>query len=664
MSRCNVLLLGDSISLGYRNLLRQELSEYCKIMFPREQGKGITDLYRMIYEWDRDIVNGNRVNLVYWNAGLWDVVRIYGDNPQTSLETYIRYVKAMNYRLRKLYPEAKICFATTTAVMEDRYDWNFRRMNADIDLYNNECCKVIGDELDYIDDLHEISLSARDVDYRDATHFNYFFNKRICEHVCGVICTLLDEGIQRSKESYETMSERREDWLDKLRDSNSVRSKILIWGFNDVYKIHKTLMSEHLEILGIIDKDKRIQGIVLDGKNIVSPETAWESDASAIVSVLDDDESNNEISDFCLEHDMVYVHYRDLMIIIWSRYEKKMLDQVVLHDYRSEEDQEMVKYIGINIKENLCNLDCEYCYLSVNPKRRVEIVQQKNPHDPRYIRYCLRRERLGGSCLIGITGTGETMLADKIQEICMELLKEGHYLHIVTNGTCVKQISDLIERAGVYAKHIIFKLSFHYSQLKKRNLLEVFSNCVNRIEQSAASYTVELMPHDEIVDMIPEIQEYSLAHFGAYPHLTIGRDDRRKARLLTSSTAGEYFVKWSIFESPLFDLKRDYYLKEEEECQAGRLSCYIDLFSGKVSRCYFNENLGNIYLDDLKSFDFESVKNSCPIGYCYNCHIFAPLNILKDSDCASYTDVRDRTKADGSHWIKEDMRRFLSIKLQ
>ena len=48
---------------------------------------------------------------------------------------------------------------------------------------------------------------------------------------------------------------------------------------------------------------------------------------------------------------------------------------------------------------------------------------------------------------------------------------------------------------------------------------------------------------------------------------------------------------------------------------------------------------------------------------CFNCHVYAPFGILPMEDVPTYYTIRDRKKADGTNWIKDDMRRYLDVKL-
>lgn len=332
----------------------------------------------------------------------------------------------------------------------------------------------------------------------------------------------------------------------------------------------------------------------------------------------------------------------------------------VFEDSDPKEEAVMTKYIGIDVPAYGCNLNCSYCYLDRNQERKIQFP--KLNHSIKYIRNKLQKRNIGGSALIGICASGETLLADGIVELCVELLKEGHYIIIVTNATYSEGISKLIEAAGDYASHLMFKASFHYMELKKRNLLSKFADNITAIDQSKASFSIELMPHDELVEYIPAIMEYSYEFFGALPQLTIGRDEKNECKLLTKMSIEEYRKTWEVFKSEMFDLKMKYYMMHGTNCNAGRDSFFLEIDSGFMRRCLFADNLGNFY-DDNTSLDFERVGDNCPLKYCYNCHAYVTIGVLPDYPSPSLAIIRDRERLDGRHWLKKDMRRFLDIKL-
>lgn len=460
------------------------------------------------------------------------------------------------------------------------------------------------------------------------------------------------------------MSNSNEILTDLLNQLHTRKLNITAWGSGHVFMEYAELISKYCNILAVADINKEFSGTKIKNILCVTPDYIPPK-TELIVVTIDSTEATIDICQFCEANSYVVCTYSELLDYIWPLYEAKEISEYGfrLTDANPFEKFEMKKYIGISIPENTCNLDCGYCYLNLIPYRRSVDIRRKNPHSAQYIRWKLRREVLGGSCLIGLTGSGETFYADKFKEVCLELLKEGHYLHIVTNGLLTSRIVNLLKCAGEYARHIIFKLSFHYGELLKKNLLDAFVNTVKEIEKSAASYTIELMPCDELVPYIDDILDFSMKNFGAYPQLTIGRDENNDSKLLSKMSLEEFQKKWSKFDSNMLDTRIKLYMIKGKNCSAGEKSFFINLYTGRISRCVFSEQIGNLYTDGVENTCFYPVENDCPFKYCFNCHIYATIGILPIEGIPTYKEIRDREKTDGTHWIKEDMRRYLDIKL-
>ena len=94
------------------------------------------------------------------------------------------------------------------------------------------------------------------------------------------------------------------------------------------------------------------------------------------------------------------------------------------------------------IPNNTCNLQCKYCYISQFPDFMKKNYEFK--YSMEHIAKCLSAERLGGPCLINLTGEGETMLQKGIVELCRLLLEDGHYIEFVTNLTVTKVVDEFM----------------------------------------------------------------------------------------------------------------------------------------------------------------------------------------------------------------------------
>ena len=84
-----IILLGDSIRMGYDKYVKEALSGVAEVFYPLENCKYAENVLRFAHEWSKNGEWGEDVDLVHWNAGLWDVLELFGDEPLTTREYYI-----------------------------------------------------------------------------------------------------------------------------------------------------------------------------------------------------------------------------------------------------------------------------------------------------------------------------------------------------------------------------------------------------------------------------------------------------------------------------------------------------------------------------------------------------------------------------------------------
>lgn len=321
------------------------------------------------------------------------------------------------------------------------------------------------------------------------------------------------------------------------------------------------------------------------------------------------------------------------------------------------------RLILIHIPNKKCNLKCKYCYLSqVN---EWDVPREERKYSVEHIAKSLRKERLGGPCLINLTGDGETMLEPQIVYLCKLLLEEGHYIELVTNGTITRIVNEFMELPSTLLKHLEFKISYHYLELKEKNMTDQFWRNVERIQSSNCSFTLELMPNDQIVEYIDDIVKTCNEKVGALCHLTVGRADYCSTRdLLTEYTNEEYARIWSVFKSQMFDLKMKLLgVKRKEFCYAGDWTLYVNLYSGDASPCYAQPLDQNIFEFPDKPIIFQAVGCHCREPYCINGHAHISMGIIPEFNSPTYEQVRNRVRIDGTEWFNHDCKDFFSTKL-
>ena len=99
-----VLLLGDSIRVGYDKSVKKTLEGAVNVYFPKENCRFAAYLLRNVHTYQKLIPNGDEVALVHWNAGLWDCLRCFGEEPQ-SLDRFARMSQASQAEAMKFFVE-------------------------------------------------------------------------------------------------------------------------------------------------------------------------------------------------------------------------------------------------------------------------------------------------------------------------------------------------------------------------------------------------------------------------------------------------------------------------------------------------------------------------------------------------------------------------------
>ncbi len=309
-----------------------------------------------------------------------------------------------------------------------------------------------------------------------------------------------------------------------------------------------------------------------------------------------------------------------------------------------------------------CNLKCEYCYIS-----QVEAWEEPTPlqYSADYIAQCLSKERLGGVSLINLTGNGETMLQPDIVPLIGALLKEGHFVEVVTNGTITKHIKQVLEFPKEWLKRLFFKISFHYKELKRLNILDKFFQNIKAIHEAGASFTLELMAYDEIEKDIADIKKVCMDNVGAYCHATIGRNEKRKDKALLSAHSKEEFREiWSELDSPMTQFKLDVIgIKRKEFCYAGCWSLFVNMYTGESQPCYWQPYNQNIFTNPDEPIKFTPVGYTCTQPYCTNAHAHMCWGLIPELKTPKYSDMRNRVMSNGEEWLTKECKAFFDSKL-
>lgn len=323
----------------------------------------------------------------------------------------------------------------------------------------------------------------------------------------------------------------------------------------------------------------------------------------------------------------------------------------------------MKRFIDVHVPISACNLQCQYCYVTHEGNRNQYKTNFK--YDVNTIKKSLTQKRLGGVCHFNICGEGETLIPNEIIEITKAILQNGHYIMIVTNGTLTNRFEDFCKFPIELRKRLGFKFSLHYLELKRKDLLQKFTDNVKLIKEYGMSYSIEMTPTDELEEYKDEIKSFCLEKFGALCHLTIPRNmNSEKIELLSNHSIEEFYNIWKDFDSALFDFKYSLWGKKRNEyCYAGIWSGLLNIGTGDFSACYVGKIHQNIFENPKEKIKYIAIGSSCSLPHCYNGHSFLGLGDIPSINTTNYSLERDRITKDGEHWLNNDMREFLSHKL-
>ena len=205
MDMKKILLIGDSIRIGYDLYVKKSFENTAEVFYPNENCRFAQYILRYLHCWKEDL-GIDTVDAIHWNAGLWDTLKVYGDDCLTRIDTYVDTIERIQKRIEFLFPNAVSIFATSTPVLEDGFIKDFEmRYNADVERYNAAACDVLSKRGVVINDLYTLLKDVPENYHSDQTHFytadateliGSAVNGVLCDalHIDGTLLTLLDKA--------------------------------------------------------------------------------------------------------------------------------------------------------------------------------------------------------------------------------------------------------------------------------------------------------------------------------------------------------------------------------------------------------------------------------------------------------------------------------------
>jgi hypothetical protein len=169
-SKPGIFLIGDSIRMGYCKTVSEQLSDVANVFYPAENCRNTQNVITSLLAWSREFP-ADDIRLVQFNCGQWDAAHWNGDEePLTTPEEYRRNIRTIIRLLRRFFPNAKLVFATTTAMNPNGIVGVNPRTNEQIELYNQIATQVAKEANIAINDLNAITKTYTEDMFRDHCH--------------------------------------------------------------------------------------------------------------------------------------------------------------------------------------------------------------------------------------------------------------------------------------------------------------------------------------------------------------------------------------------------------------------------------------------------------------------------------------------------------------
>lgn len=154
----DVILIGDSIRMGYQAFVEKELEGEARVWGPRENGGTSANVLARLDEW----VLSRGADVLHLNCGLHDLRKEFGaDDPAVPLARYRANLEEIFTRVLG-DGGTTLIWAATTPVNEEWHHANkgFERFEADVEAYNRAALAVAERFGVPVNDLFDVVVRA------------------------------------------------------------------------------------------------------------------------------------------------------------------------------------------------------------------------------------------------------------------------------------------------------------------------------------------------------------------------------------------------------------------------------------------------------------------------------------------------------------------------
>lgn len=185
-----ILLIGDSIRMGYCEYVKDLLKDRAEVIYPSENCRSSQNIIINLLNWSH-LCDKEKVEIIHFNCGQWDAAHFnYDLTPLTSLSEYRKNLCAIVQQMKRIFPNAKLVFATTTP-MNPAYPQTINpRTTEDIIAYNDAAKQVMEEHGIAINDLFLFAENWGPEHYIDYCHMTEISYKCLGKQVSDFIKSL------------------------------------------------------------------------------------------------------------------------------------------------------------------------------------------------------------------------------------------------------------------------------------------------------------------------------------------------------------------------------------------------------------------------------------------------------------------------------------------
>lgn len=182
-----VLLLGDSIRIGYAPKVIERLQDKAEFFSPKENVADTANALANIDRW----LEESKPLIVHLNCGLHDLkLDKKSQKHQVPIEQYEANLRELVKKVHGVTPN--LIFATTTPILDARHAQrkaSFDRTDADVDKYNRVALKVMAELKVPVNDLNRIVHDGgrEEMLVKDGTHYSPTANDRLADAVADCL---------------------------------------------------------------------------------------------------------------------------------------------------------------------------------------------------------------------------------------------------------------------------------------------------------------------------------------------------------------------------------------------------------------------------------------------------------------------------------------------